>query len=140
MIDINLPLRKAYYNALVATGLPVFYGEAPDDITAQVYIVFSAINSNDASTFTSFDTNTTIQIKIHSWVNKYNPVIAPSNAAALVYGVLLPTPGFNLDTTADGMQIVSTVVNNDFEQELGTLAGRKYSDRVIIFNHKIFIL
>lgn len=140
MKDVNLAIRKAYYAALSATGLPVFYGEAPDNITDPVYIVFSAINSSDASTFNSDDANTTVQVKIHTWANKYNPGTAGASAADEVYQRIYPNRAFNLNLTADGFQMLNTTVSNDFEGDLGMLAGRKYLDRTIIFSHKIFIL
>lgn len=140
MKDVNLAIRKAYYAALTATGLPVFYGEAPDNITDPVYIVFSAINSSDASTFNSDDTNTTVQVKIHTWANKYNPGTSGASAADEVFQRVYPNRAFNLDLTADGFQMLNTTVSNDFEEPLGMLAGRKYLDRTIIFSHKIFIL
>lgn len=140
MKDVNLAIRKAYYAALQLTGLPVFYGEAPDNITDPVYIVFSAINSSDASTFNSDDTNTTVQVKVFKWSNKYNSGVATASAADLIYEGIYPSRAFNLDLTADGFQMLNTKLFNDFESEIGTLAGRKYFERTIIFSHKIFIL
>lgn len=140
MKDVNLILRKAYISALSTVGCPVFWGEAPDDTNDAVYIVLSAITNNDSGDFDKSATGTTIQLKIHSWVNKYNPGTATPNIAENVFAALYPTQAFNLDASAEGVQIINTTIFSDTDNDIGSLGGRKYSDRTIIFSHKIIIL
>ena len=67
MKDINNPLIKAYYDAIAATGYPVYEGEEPDNELAKLYVVISDVTSSDASTKNSTDVSAQIQITVNSW-------------------------------------------------------------------------
>ena len=69
MRDVNYSLRKAYYAALTgityeASGVPVYYLQAPDDITASSYIVFGGVTNSDLSTKNSADTASLMRVTI----------------------------------------------------------------------------
>ena len=137
MKDINNPLIKAYYDALVPLGYPVFEGEEPDNTTSEMYIVISDVSSNDTSTKSSSDVNAQIQVTINSWKVKYNNSKDMNIAAGLVLETIKPSPNAVLDLPS--MQMLNLSVVNDRTQNYGKLAGRVYISRQIIFQQDIFI-
>lgn len=137
MKDINYPLRKAYFAALQATGLPVYYQSIPNNINPENYIVFRSINSNDASTKTSSDTSTTITVEIHTLKDIMNPGLDADTIAGLVYTYIYAISQFVLPM--DLMQMVSTQLSNDNVQNVQLNHQQAYVSRFITFSHNIFI-
>ena len=135
MIDINYPLQKKYKTALDTTGYPVYYMLAPDDQTAQVYIVFTIGQANQQDTKNSEDSEVIVQIKIHTWNNGANNGVAVATAAGLVYSAMATK--FDLD--ADGLGNISQRRDTDVTLEYGTIGNRVYIDRIITYKHKIYI-
>jgi hypothetical protein len=137
MIDINYPLRKAYYAALQATGLPVYYQSLPNNINPDNYIVFRSINSNDASTKTSSDTLTTITVEIHTVKDVANQGLAADDIAGQVYTYIYAISQFALPMS--GVQMVTTELSNDTVQDFQISAQVSYISRFITFRHNIFV-
>lgn len=145
MTDVNTPLIKAYYEALAgnvtypgsSSVVSVYEGEEPDNLQDKAYIVIGDVVSRDASTKSSSDTSTSIQVGIYTWENKYNTSLIVNDIAAQVYQLLKPTP--NAVLQVDGMQMINMYVSNDRAERLGVLAGRKYINRIIIFQQDLFI-
>ena len=139
MKDINNPLIKAYYDAIAATGFPVYEGEEPDNELSKLYVVISDVTSSDASTKNSTDVSAQIQITVNSWELKYNNSKALNTAAGVILEAIKPDPNAVLDLSGAGMQMLNLSVQNDRLQNYGKLAGRVYISRQIIFNQSIFI-
>lgn len=139
MTDVNTPLIKAYYDALKVLPYKVYEGEEPDNIQDQVYLVISDVFNRETSTKNSSDTNSTIQIGIYSWEHKYNTAKTVNTVAAAVYSVLKPEPNTTLSLAASGMQLLNMRVIVDRTERIGELAGRKYINRIIVFQQDIFI-
>lgn len=135
MRDIANPLIKAYYDAILPLGYPVYEGEEPDDELAKIYIVISDVSASDVSTKSSNDHNAQIQVTVNSWEVKYNNVKAMNTAAGLVITAIKPTPQSTLQAT--GIGIVTTSLQNDNITTYGKLAGRVYISRNLIFSHLI---
>lgn len=139
MKDINYPLRKAYNTALETVGIPVYYQFAPNDENSTAYIVFSGIDSNDASTKSSADTDTVIEVRIHTRQDGYINGNSADTYAGLVYDAVYSTQNQVFDLSADGLQMVSTRVQSDNTLDYGVLNNQIFIDRIITFKHKIFI-
>ena len=145
MIDVNTPLIKAYYEALAGnifmpgsgTVVSVYEGEEPDNLQDKAYIVLGDVVSSDDSTKSSSDTATSIQIAIYTWENKYNTALTANDIAGQVYGIVKPEP--NAVLTVEGMQMRNLRVITDRVERVGVLAGRKYINRIIIFQQDLFI-
>ena len=138
MIDINYSLRVAYFSALSGiTGYPVYYQFQPALNNDPNYIVFRSITNTDASTMGSSDTETTITVEIHTWVQGDNNGLSADMGAREVFNRILPNPGATL--TLDGAQMVSTRLLNDVTQDFTTEANRGYISRYLTFGHKIFL-
>lgn len=145
MIDINTPLIKAYYEALAGnifmpgsgTVISVYEGEEPDNLQDKAYIVIGDVVSGDGSTQSSSDTATGIQIGIYTWENKYNTALTANDIANQVYAIIKPSP--NAVLTVEGIQMVKLTLTNDRLERVGTLAGRKYINRILIFQQELFI-
>ncbi len=135
MKDINNPLIKAYYDALVPLGYPVYEGEEPDDTLDKMYIVISDVTSGDVSTKSSNDHNAQIQVTVNSWEAKYNNSKALNQVAGQVITAIKPGPTNTM--TAAGIGIVTTSLQNDSTVPYGKLAGRVYISRNLIFSHLI---
>ena len=136
MRDINLPLRRAYYRALQATNLPVYYQFLPNNINPDNYIVFRGINSNDTSTKSSSNTLTSVIVEIHTVKDVANPGIDADNIANDVYTFIYAISMFVLPV--DGVQMVSTRLSNDTVQDFQISSQKNYISRFITFEHNIF--
>jgi hypothetical protein len=137
MNDINYPLRKAYFAALTATGLPVYYQGLPNNQNPEEYIVFRSINSNEASTKNSADTETQITVEIHTYQEYANQGRLVETIADEIYQYVYAISQFVLPM--DGVQMVSTELVSDQTNNYGYLGNRMYIDRFITFKHNIFI-
>lgn len=146
MIDVNIPLRKAYLTALSgitynSIAVPVYYSYLPDGLTPDNYIIFGSVTNNAAGTFTTQDTFSTMRVTVFTTANKNND----GNAADVIAGEILTrlhaTPSFNL-SLPDGtpLQVTGTILESDTTQEWTMQAARIYIDRIMIFRHTIFQL
>lgn len=137
MTDVNTSLIKAYYDAIKTLGYPTYEGEEPDNLTDKVYIVISDVTNTDASTQSTSDTNSSIQVTINTWELEYNTSKTVNTVAGQIFGVIKALP---TDTLAlAGMQMCSLRVGTDTTTRPVSLAGRKFILRVIIFQQNIFI-
>jgi hypothetical protein len=139
MKDIANPLIKAYYDAIVPLGYPVYEGEEPDSELSKLYIVISDVSSSDASTKSSSDVSAQIQVTINSWELKYNNSKAMNTAAGLILEAIKPTPNAVLDLSSANMQMLNLSHTDGPGANYGKLAGRVYISRQIIFTQDIFI-
>ena len=139
MRDINNPLIKAYYDAILPLGYPVYEGEEPDDELSKIYVVISDVSSNDASTKSSTDVQAQIQVTVNSWEIKYNNSKEMNIATGLILEAIKPDQNAVLDLSGSNMQMLNLSVTNDRVQPYGKLAGRVYISRQIIFKQDIFI-
>lgn len=135
MKDINTSLQKAYYQAIDATGLPVYEGEEPDNELSPVYVVISDITATENSNKSKTGERATIQISVHSVKNKINNSVDLNAACNLIFQAVRPEVLNTL--TADGFQIVETIKTNDVttRNKLGDYA---FVSRQIIFTNLIY--
>lgn len=143
MRDVNYPIRKIYYAALSTisyNGTPVksFYQKAPDDIADNFYIVYGAISNNDTSAKHKFATDTSMQVTIHTYAQKYNDGRAADEIAGLVFDAIYPDDGVIPDMSGDNLQLLTTKLTNDTIIPYTLNNSREYLDRVLTFQHSIF--
>ena len=143
MRDSNYPLRKVYYSLLSgitynSVPVRVFYQKAPSDVSDNNYIVFGSINNVDASSKHKADTDTSIQVTIHTHQSPYNDGAAADTIAGTILSLIYPDPQTHPDMSADSLQNVTTNLSNDFVQSYNILGGREYVDRILTFRHRIF--
>lgn len=139
MIDINTPLQKAFYDAIVTTGIPVYEGEEPDDLTAPIYAVIQDVQSQDAGDLNTRARQAQVTVSVHSWKLKYNNSADLNTSVGLILGALLPGTSSALDLTGSGLQMVTMSLQSDITQRLGKIGGREYISRILIFNSKIVV-
>lgn len=139
MIDINTPLQKAFYDAIVTTGVPVYEGEEPDDLTSPIYAVIQDVQSQDAGDLNTRARQAQITVSVHSWKLKYNNSADLNTYVGLILGALLPGTSSALDLTGSGLQMVTMSLQSDITQRLGKIGGREYISRILIFNSKIVV-
>lgn len=137
MVDVKNPVLTALYSKLTTLTYPVYEGEEPDNITADVYMVTNDTGSVNNGTQTSFDIEGSVQVTINTARPKGNSSLLVNNITGQVLGVLFPTPGYKLPITAG--QTVQWELSDDRPQDYGTLAGIVYKSRVLVFRYKIFI-
>lgn len=143
MKDVNYPLRKAYYTLLSgitydSVAVPCYYQKAPNDIAANNYIVFGGINNNDSSTQHKADTDTSINVTIHTYQQVYNSGEAADAIAGTILSLIYPDKQTHFDMSDDTLQNVTTTLTNDFTQFYNILGSREYIDRILTFRHHIF--
>lgn len=141
MKDINAALQKAYFTALTgitynSVAVPVYYMTAPDDLTADNYIIFGGVTNNDISTKGSSDTNSLMRVTIHTKSNKYNSGKAANDIAGQVFERIYPNPQSVL--TLEGLQMYSTELHSDITQDYSIKNSVSFIDRILIFRHKIY--
>jgi len=135
--DINYSLRIAYNEALSGIeGVPVYYQFAPDGANDKTYIIFRGINSTDASTSNSSDTDTLITVEIHTWNDVTNSGLDADMIAKEVYNRIYPDRTTNL--SIDGAQIVNTKLESDRTDDFREGSGRGMLSRYITFRHFIY--
>lgn len=142
MKDVNYPLRKAYVTALTgltvgAVAVPVYYLAAPEEETAKAYITLNQVSNVDAGTFSSSNTNTSMQVQIHTWDDNGNPGKKADDIAGAVLAVIYPNPQTYLDMSADSLQMVGTKLGGDQVQELADHGNRIFVTRILTFDHII---
>ena len=140
MKDINSDLIQAYYNIIDGLSIPVYEGEEPDNLADKIYVVISDVYNNDTSTDNSSDTNTTIQISIHSWEHKYNNTKLLNSTTNQILEAIKPNPKSVIDLSEYGLQMLNLSVQTDRTERYGELAGRVYISRILIFKQDIFII
>lgn len=144
MKDVNWPLRKIYNTRLTGISynsvtVRAFYQAAPDDITDQNYIVFSSVDNNDVSSKSNADTDTSMQVVIHTFESKYNSGRAADAIAGYIFTALYPDPqAAQPDMSADGLQIVTTKLTGDRTLPYNIQSATEYIDRILTFTHRIF--
>lgn len=143
MIDVNYPLRKIYYtalNGLVYNSIPLkaYYQKAPDDIADANYIVFGGISNSDQSSKSNSDTDTSIRVTVHTFKDKYNDGAAADAITGLIFSAIYPNAHDRADMSADGLQLVGTILSSDIVQNYNIQGNREYVDRVLTFKHRIF--
>lgn len=144
MTDVNTPLIKAYFDALngniTAPGMVgnvgVWEGEEPNNPQAKAYIVLSDVISTEVSGKTCTAVNTSIQVGIYTWVLESNTTKTANAIANQIFALIDPNPTNSL--VAPGIKIITTKLLNDRVERVGTLAGRKYINRILIFSHYIY--
>lgn len=143
MRDVVYPVQKATLIALSgitynSVGVPAYFKELPDDLTAENYIIFDVVINTDASTFQSAETLTLHRITIHTFQAKYNTGKAVAAIANEVFDRIYPNSQARLDLSPDNMRCVWTELDNDIPQDYRLLNSKVYLDRIIIFRHKIY--
>lgn len=137
MKDINYPLRKAYFAALQATGLPVYYQSLPNNINPENYIVFRGLSSTDYSTKSSALTTSNITVEIHTLKDIINPGLNSDDIANDVFALIYNISQFVLPM--DMRLMLSTTFTLDRTQDVQLNHQQSYISRFITFQHHIFI-
>lgn len=101
MIDVKLPVRKAFYDLLMGaltynTNLvPVVDNMKNLGDASPMYVLLSNQTGNDASTFQTFDSSETIVLDIVYKAGSRANRDAVDNVAAQILPLVLPAPGTN---------------------------------------------
>jgi hypothetical protein len=140
MRDVNSDITQAYYEVINNLNIPVYQGEEPDNVKDKIYVVISAISSNEKSTKNSSDMELTIQLTINSWDYKYNNTKSLNTAVNQILSAIKPEQNSVLDLSSFGLQMLNLSIQTNIEQDYGRLVDRTYVTRVIIFKQHIFIL
>lgn len=143
MKSINYQLRVKYVEALdgmvVNTlAIPVYYMQLPESANDNNYILLVNPANSNASTKNSSDTNTTMQVQIHTWAENGNAGKMADDIANEVYQQIYPNSQFNLDLSGYGLQMVSTTMISDNVNTISDEGNREFITRIINFEHNIY--
>lgn len=139
MIDVNYPLRKAYYSKLstityAGSSVPVYYKRLPDNLEPRYYIIMDGAANVDASTTNSRDTWTSMRVTVHTWEEKSNP----GKAADLIAGEVLTKIYQRPSTLAPtGLFVITTQLSDDRVMDV-EVDNKVFIDRVLTFRHNIY--
>lgn len=144
MKDINYILRKKYYEVISAIqydnkSLPVFYGYAPDNYTADVYVVIGSLSSSSIDTKTTTDEDFTIQLSIYSYAEKNNAGTKLDNVAGDILEAIKPTPTSVLNLSSNNLQMVNLKKVSDTLQTISLGNNGVYINRFINFRSQILV-
>lgn len=144
MIDVNIPLRKAYFTALTgivynSIPVPVYYSYLPDGLDPDYYILYGNVTNNAAGTFTTQDTFSTMRVTAFTKGNKNNDGNAADVIGGEILSRLLTTSSFNLALPpGTPLQVTGTTLESDTTQEWTLQANKIYIDRIMIIRHTIY--
>lgn len=143
MIDVNLPLKKAYFAAFAGItylGVPVksFYGQLPSTISPAIYIIFRPITDTDNSAKTASLHITLMSVSIFTNSEVYNDGVAVDVVANTVMQRIYPRPNYNITLSNTDLQVVRTYKDSDTTDNFSVDRQNTYIDRTIIFRHNIF--
>lgn len=143
MRSVNYALRKRYFsllNGIVYNSVPIkaFYQKSPDNLADANYIVFGGISSSDNSSKYKSDTQTSINVTVHSYKQKFNDGADCDGIANLVLQAIYPNRQVNHDLSGDSFQVVTTELLNDNTREYSLQNEREFIDRTLTFTHKVF--
>lgn len=144
MIDVNIPLRKAYFAALSgivynSRPVPVYYSYLPDDLVPDYYIIYSGVTNNAAGTFTTQDTQSSMRVTTFTKGNKNNDGNASDVIGGQILTRIIPNPSFNIPLpVGTPLQVTGTTLESDTSQEWTLQTSKIYIDRIMIFRHTIF--
>lgn len=144
MIDVKLPLRKAYYTLLSGN---VIYNSTPVPISsdikkladnaAQTYIIISNQNGNDTSTMASFDTTESITLdivcKAQTRVNKETI----DSIANQILTLVMPSPRANGLPVQAGVHFDCVQLTSDRYLDLVINQGSTVNRRLLTFSQKV---
>ena len=144
MKDINLQLRKAYVNKLtgiVVNLIPIktFYLQAPDSDLNNNYIVIEQISNSDDSTMNSEDLSVNVTVRIVTQEIKANNGRDADFIAGEVLKRIIPSPQSKSNLDAFGITNLHARLSNDQVMNYCEQGGTSFVDRIIVFNHQIFI-
>ena len=143
MKSVNYALRSFYKTAFTgltvnSIAVPTYYLDAPESETSQIYITLNTVSNVDISTKQSADTNTSMQVQIHTWSDNGNAGKNADDVASAVYSLIYPNPDSTINLDAAGFQAVSISVGNDLVNDHSGRGVRQYLTRIITFNHNIY--
>src|SRR5690348_14557426 len=102
MKSVNSTLIQKLYDLLSpVVGVPVYKKYILSHVTDPAYVLLSDINSNDASTMHSFDTDSAVQIGIYTKDSQANPGKRCDEIADLIYGTIFTSPQALIDLSPD---------------------------------------
>ena len=128
MIDVKLPVRKAYYELLNgsllynSTGVPVSDDiKKLQDAGANPYVLLSIQSGSDVSTMQSFDSDEDISVDIVYKAARANKQVV-DNIAGQILALVLPSPGIDGLARQTGIQINCVRIIDD--RDLGLTLGQ----------------
>lgn len=136
MKDINLDLRKAYYDlingqiSVLGQQIPVYYMFVPENYP-EAYIVINSITSTGREAKCGQDTDTSIQFLISTRADRNNGFVADQTASQLMQ-LVYPNRQAVIDGTLS-MELVSDITLPDYDPA----AKKQIIERVITFSHII---
>lgn len=142
MRNYKKPLEEAYFSALAGITyntlpVPVFTDQKPDDENPDNYIIIRDVTAFDSSNKTNNQVTASINVEIYTRAQKYNDGLAENDIADQVYSIIYPNPQAKL-VLSGNFYMVSTELANDNNPQR-TEGIMQYSNRVLMFRHKIYM-
>jgi hypothetical protein len=142
MIDVHKKVRKAYYEALngqlTYDGSPVsVWDEKAEATTNNIYVLLSTQTATDTSTFSSFDTQTTILIDIVSKSQDRVSKDVLDEVAQQILTIILPTVTTNGLPAQSGVQILNVRKESDNYLPVQLSATGSIIRRLIRFSQRV---
>lgn len=135
MKDIKNILAKKYFQLLKAElDIPVFIDYVPNQLAADAYVLITGISSVDASTFSSSDTDTTIQAGIYTKDTVINTGTIAEDTAEIVFQTIYPSQDSLLDLGEDFGKCSIQLVN-DVSPDVIQTDSDIFINRIITFRH-----
>lgn len=143
MIDVNHPIRKAYFElldgAITYQGNPVPVGDEakPFADTTPVYIILSSQTDVDNSTLSTWDSNHDIVLDIVFKATSRASKSVVDDIANQIFALVFPAPGQNGLPVQTGIQIQCAKKSGDRDLSLELNKSNTVLRRLITISHKI---
>lgn len=140
MRDVAGAFKTKYYQLLNGQiDADVFIDYVPATLKSENYVLITVPASVDASTFTTNDTDTSVQVGIYTSSSNGNNNYGADMFADEIYQIIYPTPGHLIDLTSDGFGKVGVELVNDNTMDVSLTNDAVLINRIITFRHRNII-
>lgn len=143
MIDVKLPVRKAFYDLLMghltynANLVPVVDDTKNLGDNSTMYVLLSNQTGSDTSSFQTFDTNETLVLDVVFKAASRPSKEAVDNIVAQILPLVLPAPGTNGLQPSASVQINCVKVDSDQYLTLQLNSSNSVVRRLVTFKMRV---
>lgn len=143
MKSVNYKLREAYVTAFAgfavnAITVPIFYLELPQGEEVDNYIILSEVGNSESGTMDRHGTDITMQLAVYTVQQYGNSGKFADEICNAIFQLIYPTPTSVLSFGSD-FQMVGMKLTRDSSENLSTEGNDYFANRLLTFEHKIFI-
>lgn len=143
MKSANYKLREAYVTVFAgftvnAIAIPIYYLELPQGEEVDNYMILSEVGNTESGTMDRHGTDVTMQLAVYTVEQYGNSGKFADEICNAIFQLIYPTPTSVLNLGTD-FQMVGMKLTSDRSENLSTEGNDYFANRLLTFEHKIFI-